>query len=88
MAQDGQAYEGSWEEIVTRLRDAERERDARQQEHKHVQSGADSGAATLQEYMTRAARRALTQLGVQLPSNDAESFLRASASAGLLRILR
>jgi tetratricopeptide (TPR) repeat protein len=84
VSQDGRAYEGSWEEILTRIRDADREA----QEQRAVQSGAEPGSTTLQEYMKRAARRALTQLGVQLPSNDAESFLRASASAGLLRILR
>jgi tetratricopeptide (TPR) repeat protein len=72
VAQDGRAYMGSWEEIVTGLRDAE----------------GDAATPTLEEYMRRAAVRARTQLGVDLPSHDAESFLRASANAGLLRILR
>ncbi len=69
---DGANYEGSWEEIVTRMRD----RDDRE------------AAATIEEYMKGKARHAFTQMGVQLPSHDAESFLRASASAGLLRIVR
>ena len=69
---DGANYEGSWEEIVTRMRD----RDDRE------------AAATIEEYMKGKAHHAFTQMGVQLPSHDAESFLRASASAGLLRIVR
>lgn len=69
---DGANYEGSWEEIVTRMRD----RDDRE------------AAATIEEYMKGKAHHAFAQMGVQLPSHDAESFLRASASAGLLRIVR
>lgn len=72
VASDGAAFRGSWEEIVTRMRD----------------SDADVVGHTLEEYMQRTARRVLTQTGIQLPSHDAESFLRASARAGLLRIVR
>ena len=69
---DGANYEGSWDEIVTLMR------------------GADGVApgATLEDYMRGRAQRALVQTGIQLPSHDAESFLRASARAGLLRIVR
>jgi hypothetical protein len=38
--------------------------------------------------MQRTARRVLTATGIHLPSHDAESFIRASARAGLLRIVR
>ncbi|HEX8724486.1 MAG TPA: tetratricopeptide repeat protein [Gemmatimonadaceae bacterium] len=69
---DGTSYEGSWEEIVTRMRDAERV----------------NGGATLEDYMQGRARSVFRQTGIQLPSHDAESFLRASARAGLLRIVR
>ena len=69
---DGTSYEGSWEEIVTRMRDAE----------------TTGLGATLEDYMKGRARSVLTQTGIQLPSHDAESFLRASARAGLLRIVR
>jgi tetratricopeptide (TPR) repeat protein len=69
---DGASYEGSWEEIVLRMRDAE-------------PPGPES---TLQDYMQGRARSVFRQTGIQLPSHDAESFLRASARAGLLRIVR
>ncbi|HEY5218783.1 MAG TPA: tetratricopeptide repeat protein [Gemmatimonadaceae bacterium] len=69
---DGINYEGSWDEIVTLMRDADR---------------ADA-VATVEEYMNGRARSVLAQTGIQLPSHDAESFLRASARAGLLRIVR
>ena len=69
---DGASYEGSWEEIVTRMRDAE---------------GTET-AASIEDYMVGRANHVFSQTGVQLPSHDAESFLRASARAGLLRIVR
>ena len=72
VASDGSAYRGSWDEIVTRMRD----------------SDADVAGHTVEEYMQRTARRVLTATGIQLPSHDAESFIRASARAGLLRIVR
>lgn len=72
VSSDGTAYRGSWEEIVTNMRDAD----------------ADVMGHTVEEYMQRTARRVLTQTGIQLPSHDAESFIRASARAGLLRIVR
>jgi len=72
VASDGAAYRGSWEEIVTNMRDAD----------------AEVSGHTVEEYMQRTARRVLTQTGIQLPSHDAESFIRASARAGLLRIVR
>jgi len=72
VASDGAAFRGSWEEIVTRMRD----------------SDVEVAGHTVEEYMQRTARRVLTQTGIQLPSHDAESFVRASARAGLLRIMR
>lgn len=72
VSSDGTAFRGSWEEIVTNMRDAD----------------ADVLGHTVEEYMQRTARRVLTQTGIQLPSHDAESFIRASARAGLLRIVR
>jgi tetratricopeptide (TPR) repeat protein len=70
---DGASYEGSWEEIVTRMRDAD---------------GGGTAAASIEDYMKGRARHVFTETGIQLPSHDAESFLRASARAGLLRIVR
>jgi tetratricopeptide (TPR) repeat protein len=72
VSSDGSAYRGSWDEIVTRMRDAD----------------SDVAGHTVEEYMQRTARRVLTATGIQLPSHDAESFIRASARAGLLRIVR
>ena len=43
---------------------------------------------TLQEFMQSAARRELARTGIHIPTDDAESFIRGSADAGLLRIVR
>jgi tetratricopeptide (TPR) repeat protein len=72
VASNGQAYRGSWDEIITSMRDAD----------------AEVAGYTVEEYMQRTARRVLTATGITLPSHDAESFIRASARAGLLRIVR
>jgi tetratricopeptide (TPR) repeat protein len=72
VSSNGMAYRGSWDEIVTRMRDAD----------------TDVAGHTVEEYMQRTARRVLTATGIQLPSHDAEGFIRASARAGLLRIVR
>jgi tetratricopeptide (TPR) repeat protein len=47
----------------------------------------DSGHS-LDEFMRRAARRGFRETGVHIPTHDAESFIRGSATAGLLRILK
>lgn len=72
VSSNGTAYRGSWDEIVTGMRDAD----------------AEVAGYTVEEYMQRTARRVLTATGIALPSHDAESFIRASARAGLLRIVR
>lgn len=72
VSSNGLAYRGSWDEIVTSMRDAD----------------AEVAGNTVEEYMQRTARRVLTATGIQLPSHDSESFIRASANAGLLRIVR
>jgi hypothetical protein len=43
---------------------------------------------TLREYMIRVAKRAFRETGVRVPSHDAELFVRGSADAGMLRIVR
>jgi hypothetical protein len=43
---------------------------------------------SVEEFMQGEARRGFALTGVLIPTRDAESFLRASADAGLLRILR
>ena len=68
---DGTEFDGSWEEIVRRMRD-------------ETGNPADS----VHEYMTGVSQRGFRQTGVRIPTHDAESFLRGSAVAGLLRIVR
>ncbi|MGQ0538650.1 MAG: tetratricopeptide repeat protein [Gemmatimonadaceae bacterium] len=69
---DGRDYSGSWDEIVSAMRDED----------------AGSAGRTLQDFMQSEARRSYSLTGVIIPTRDAESFLRGSADAGLLRIVR
>jgi tetratricopeptide (TPR) repeat protein len=71
VARDGTEFAGSWEEIVTRMRDT-----------------LGDPSHTLEDFMRRAARRGFRETGVQIPTHNAESFIRGSADAGLLRIVR
>jgi hypothetical protein len=72
MTREGRQLEGTWDEIVVLMRDA---------------NIAYNGRST-QEYMVTEARRGYGLTGVTIPTGDAESFIRGSADAGLLRILR
>ena len=72
MMRDGRQYVGSWDEIVRGMRDADN-------------AYADR---SVEEYMRRTATRCYSETGVRIPSHDAESFIRAIAHAGLLRIVR
>ena len=69
---EGREFVGSWDEIVRGMRDA---------------SGTHADRP-IEEYMATEARRLRSLTGVEIRSDDAESFIRASASAGLLRILK
>jgi tetratricopeptide (TPR) repeat protein len=71
VGRDGRSYEGTWEEIVGGMRDA----------------SAGSTVRSIEEFMQSEARRGFALTGVLIPTRDAEAFLRASADAGLLRIL-
>ncbi len=71
VGRDGESYEGSWEEIVGAMRDAT----------------APGPVRSVEEFMQAEARRGFALTGILIPTRDAESFLRASADAGLLRIL-
>jgi len=68
---DGRRFEGTWDEIVATWR---------------ASAGAAAGRS-LAEFMANEARRGFSITGAKIPSNDAEAFLRASANAGLLRIV-
>lgn len=72
MMTDGRQYVGSWERIVRAMRDANKAMAGR----------------SVQEFMATEARRGYSLTGVKIPTADAESFIRGSASAGLLRIVR
>ena len=63
---------GSWDDIVRMMRDA---------------NTAFVGRS-MQEFMATEARRGYSLTGVTIPTRDAESFIRGSADAGLLRIVR
>jgi tetratricopeptide (TPR) repeat protein len=68
---DGTTYTGTWEEIVSGMRDDD----------------AFFSGRPVQEYIANTAEKA-ARLGVKIPVTDAESFIRGSADAGLLRIVR
>ncbi|MFN2566068.1 MAG: tetratricopeptide repeat protein [Gemmatimonadaceae bacterium] len=72
MTRDGRQYAGSWDDIVRGMRDADK-------------AYADR---SIEEYMRRTATRCYSETGVRIPSHDAESFIRAIAHAGLLRIVK
>ncbi|HET9796463.1 MAG TPA: tetratricopeptide repeat protein [Gemmatimonadaceae bacterium] len=73
LTREGRRLSGSWEDIVRSMRDAEQEAER---------------DGTLREYMIRMAKRAFRETGVRVPSHDAELFVRGSADAGMLRIVR
>jgi len=72
IVRDGRIYSGTWEEIVSVMRD----------------ENAAYAGRSLVEFMMTEAQRGLAITGVEIPTGDPESFLRGSADAGLLRILR
>ena len=71
VGRDGQRHEGTWIEIVTAMRDA----------------SPGARERTIEEFMQAEARRGFSLTGLLIPTRDPESFLRASADAGLLRII-
>ena len=75
LTREGRRLTGSWEEIVRSMRDAEAET-------------GQEGGGTLREFMSRVAKRTYRETGVRVPSHDAELFVRGSADAGILRIVR
>jgi Flp pilus assembly protein TadD len=69
---EGSTIDGTWEEIVTRLRDA---------------SGEFAGRSVT-DFMSAVSTRQYGKTGVRISARDAESFIRGSADAGLLKIVR
>ncbi len=72
MLRDGRALQGSWDDIVRQMKEA----------------NAAFIGRPMHDFMMSEARRGYTQTGVHIPIGDAESFIKGSADAGLLRILR
>lgn len=72
LTSEGRPFEGTWDEIVSKMRDA----------------NTTWAGRPVREFMMNEARRGLSLTGVVIPIGDAESFIRGSADAGLLRILK
>ena len=72
VVRDGREFRGTWDEIVSEMCDA----------------AGPLSERSLTEFMVTEARRGLSLSGVEIPTGDAESFIRGSAVAGLLRIVR
>ena len=72
VVREGREFAGTWEEIVRSMRDA----------------NVAYAGRSLSEFMMTEARRGFSITGVEIPTSDAESFIRGSADAGLLRIVR
>ncbi len=66
------SFEGTWEEILHKMREAR----------------GSNGDGSLKDFMQKEARRGYSLTGHLIPTEDAESFIRGSADAGLLRIVR
>ena len=73
LTRDGHQLTGSWEDIVRSL------------QHVDSEGGRE---VSLEVFMSRIAKRAFRETGVRVPSHDVELFVRASADAGLLRIVQ
>jgi Flp pilus assembly protein TadD len=71
LTSDGAEFRGSWDRIVRAMKEA----------------NAMMTGRSVQEFMATEARRGYSLTGVKIPTHDAESFLRGSADAGLLRIV-
>jgi tetratricopeptide (TPR) repeat protein len=69
---DGREFSGTWDVIVRDMRNA----------------SAAPAARSVHEFMQSEARREYARTGIVVPTADAKSFVRGSADAGLLRILR
>ena len=68
----GATFEGSWHDIVRKMRDAQ-----------PTYSGR-----TIEDFMVIEAGLAYRSSGIEIPADDPERFIRGSADAGLLHIVR
>ena len=72
MTREGREFVGSWDDIVREMRDAD----------------VSFAGRSVEDFMLTEARRVHSLTGVEIRTDDAESFIRGNASAGLLRIVR
>ena len=72
IVREGKEYDGTWDDIVRGMRD----------------DNAAYVGRPVTEFMQTEARRGFSMTGIEIPTTDAESFIRGSADAGLLRIVR
>ena len=70
---EGREVEGTWEEIVS---------------HLQATSGGELRGGSVGDFMAAVATRHFGAPAAQASAYDAEAFIRASAAAGLLRIVR
>ncbi len=68
----GHLFKGTWEEILFQMKLAD----------------GDAASDSVREFMARVARRGQAETGVVIPVTGAEAFIRGSAQAGVLRIIR
>jgi tetratricopeptide (TPR) repeat protein len=69
---DGREFDGTWDEIVRSMRDAH----------------AEFADRSVFDFMAAEAKREFSSSGITIPARDPEEFIRGSADAGLLRIVR
>ena len=69
---DGYALDGTWEEILEKMRAV----------------NGEARGNSIAEFMASEAQRGQALTGVRIPTENAESFIKGSATAGLLRIVR
>jgi hypothetical protein len=68
---NGHTFRGTWEEILSQMKDAELEWSHR----------------SMDEFMLSLAERGKAETGVKIPVTTAEEFIQGSAAAGVLRII-
>jgi hypothetical protein len=69
---EDKSFEGTWEEILLKMSEAR----------------GGNAKVSLRDFMQIEARRGYSLTGHHIPTENAESFIRGSADAGLLRIVR
>jgi hypothetical protein len=69
---DGRQYEGTWDDIVSGMRDA----------------STEFAGRSVTDFMAAESRRHFRSTGVRISAHSAEAFVRGSADAGLLEIVR